>query len=170
PASVQLFIMSDDPFGRKGVNVLNEIVKSAGNSLKWDVRYFAEVHPNGNIKSLYGPGEVEEDEVRLLVKKYFPDKYLDFLVCRSKAAVATQYWQKCAREIGIDTQTIVEAYAVGEGAALLRADVESQPFEMKNYPSPTWLINNRYIVLGVNKDPVLAGICKYNSELGICGK
>lgn len=161
-----LFVMSDCPYGKKAIEALKEVYTTFNKSFDYEVHYIASESTTG-FTSLHGQYEVEEDIVQLCVKKYSPDKWLDYVYCRSVNGIKGIDWKTCGAEAKVDVTKVTSCAAGDEGKALLREDIKIAN-AMNIGASPTWLANNRYQFGGIDAATVQTQFCKYNSELAGC--
>jgi hypothetical protein len=165
-ANLMLFIMSDCPYGRKAIEALKEVYTTFNKSFTYEVHYIATESGTG-FTSLHGQYEVDENIVQLCVDKYSPDKWLDYVYCRSVNGVKGIDWKTCAAETKIDTAK-VDACAKGEeGKTLLREDIKIAN-AMGIGASPSWIANNRYQFGGIDAATVQTQFCQYNAGLAGC--
>jgi hypothetical protein len=166
---IQVFIMSDCPYGRQAIQALKPVVDNFGDALTWDVHYIAN-EQDGNFTSLHGQYEVDEDIVQLCVKAYSPDELLDYLYCRSTNGIKGIDWHTCAKDSGISSiavKTIEKCVNGTKGKELLSTDIKIAE-SLSIGGSPTWLANNRYQFGGIDSETVKTNLCKYNSGLSGC--
>jgi protein-disulfide isomerase len=167
---MQVFIMSDCPYGRQAIQALKPVVDNFGDAITWDVHYIASETNNGTFSSLHGQYEVDEDIVQLCVKEYSPDEFLDYLFCRSTSGVKGIDWHTCATDSGISSVAIktIEKCANGtKGKELLSKDIMIAD-ALGVGGSPTWMANNRYQFGGIDSETVKTNLCKYNAGLSGC--
>ncbi len=152
PHTLEIFNMSQCPFTGKA---LKSIIgaKKAGKlpkDIKIDLHYIAPAATTPGIvafQSLRGQPEVDKDIRQLCVKKYEPDKFLDYLWLRNKDVQSTD-WQTPAKEIGIDVQAI-EKCINEEGETLFKEDIKKAK-ELNIGASPTFIYENRILIVGFN--------------------
>ena len=156
---IDLFIMSDCPYGRKAVEGLKEAVDNFGTELKFDIHYIASEQGDG-FKSLHGQYEWEENVRQLCAKDIDSTKYLDYIYCRSINGVRGVDWQSCATSSGFDT-TAMQTCFDGKGKDLLREDIKIGN-GLSVSASPTWLTNNRFKFSGVDAETIRGNFCQYN--------
>lgn len=83
PNRLDLFVMSLCPFGQEAEKVLIEYLRA--NKLDIDLKiHYIVTFRNYGIDSLYGPQEVHEDIQQLLIQKYYPDVFFDYLLMRNQ--------------------------------------------------------------------------------------
>jgi len=166
---LQVFIMSDCPYGRQAIEALKPVVDNFGDSITWDVHYIVN-EQDGKFSSLHGQYEVDEDIVQLCVKAYSPDELLDYLYCRATNGVKGVDWHICANASGISSiavKTIEKCVNGSKGMQLLSDDMGIAD-SLNIGASPTWLANNRYTFGGIDADTVKTNLCRYNTDLKGC--
>ncbi|MBW2979078.1 hypothetical protein DRZ77_00080 [Candidatus Woesearchaeota archaeon] len=176
-AKLDLFIMSQCPFGMQAVNLMKEVLDAFGNDIEFDIHYIANEISNGTFVSLHGPAEVEENIRQLCAKKYYKkgNKYLDYIWCRNKD-IQSKDWENCAKKAGIDADKIKKCAEGDEGKKLLSEDIKIAQ-ELKIGASPTFLVNNKYAISGVDEstgrrtaEAIKQQFCQYNPNLKGCSK
>lgn len=163
---LDLFIMSQCPYGAQAMIAAKEFVDHTGGEVVLDVHFIGE-EANGELSSMHGPPEVEEDlRERCAVEHYGKQHhFLRYLACRSKD-YKNPTWQPCAEEAGMDAAKI-EACAAGEGKKLL---AESFQFarSLKIGGSPTFLSNNKREFNAVAASEIQRQYCQDNPSLKSC--
>lgn len=159
PGRLDMFVMSLCPFGNIAVGSIMQakMQKKMPEKLDMHVHYILSPLPADvamPLKSMHGLAEVEEDIRQLVVEKYFPDKWPDYMLLRSKNFEST-YWDDAARGAGLDPE-IVRSKAREEGEALLRENA-ALARELRITASPLFLYENRRI-LNVDGFEKLTGI------------
>ena len=157
---VQVFIMSDCPYGREAIKAMNGVKDNFGDALSYEVHYIASETTDG-FSSLHGQYEVDEDIVQLCVLEYSPEVWFDYMYCRSSNGVNGIDWKTCATSTGVDITSVETCFEGEEGKELLREDIKlAQGLGIS--ASPTWLANNKYTFSGIDAETVKTQICKYN--------
>jgi hypothetical protein len=121
---MELFVMSQCPYGTEAVNAIAEVKKQLGPGFALDIQYIGD-GTAGNLRSMHGENEVKGDIAQVCVLEQAPDKALDFMVCQNKnaRAVATN-WKECAGEVGIDADKLAACFEGDHGQKLLAASFE----------------------------------------------
>lgn len=173
PKRLDVFVMSQCPFGVKGLDAMKEVVenfKKAGEKLDFQIHYIGDGDAKA-LSSMHGPGEVDEDvREACAIKHYAKDlKYMDYIWCRNKSIRDTN-WQSCTGgQTGIDTDTIKKCAEGDEGKGLVAASfVDSKNSGMN--ASPTWLANNKYKFSGIDPETIKTNICQHNKMAGCDNK
>lgn len=169
PKRLDLFVMSECPYGIKALNAMDEVLKNfKGSGLDFHINFIATKEGEG-FKSLHGQGEVDEDIRELCaIKNYGKDnKYMDYIDCRNKNIKAD--WATCAtKETGIDKAKIEKCFA-GEGKKLLEENIKLGN-DLQINASPTWLANNKKKFSGIDAESVRKNVCEVNKDLKGCEK
>jgi 2-hydroxychromene-2-carboxylate isomerase len=170
PKKLEVFVMSQCPFGVQALNSMKEVLAAFENKIQFEVHFIADAQGDG-FKALHGQPEVDENIRELCaIKNYGKNfKYMDYILCRNKNIRSTD-WQSCTGgNTGIDTKKI-EACATGEeGKKLLREDIKvAQGLGVSG--SPTWLANNRNKFSGLDAESIKNNFCKFNQGLKGCEK
>lgn len=163
---LQVFIMSDCPYGRKAVEALKAVQDNFGDNLDFEIHYIATEQGDG-FSSLHGQYEVDENIVQLCVQEHSPDAWFDYMYCRSTNGVKDIDWKNCANENSVDVDAVQTCFDGEEGADLLREDIKLAQ-ELGISASPTWLANNKYTFSGIDAETVKMNFCQYNSDIEGC--
>lgn len=165
--NLNVFIMSDCPYGRKAVEALYDVEKNFGDELDFEIHYIASESGDG-FSSLHGQYEVDENIVQLCVKEHNDDDvWFEYLYCRSTNGVRGIDWKDCAEEVGVDIDTVQTCFDGDEGADLLREDIKIAE-SLGVSASPTWLANNKYTFSGIDAETVKQNFCIYNQGVEGC--
>jgi hypothetical protein len=168
PKLVQVFIMSQCPFGVQAVDAMKEVLENAKGKIKFETHYIAEKTPTG-FNSLHGQPEVDENIRHLCAKKYYraKNKWLDYIWCRDKDYRSAE-WEKCAVD-GIKADVIKKCSTGDEGKKLLEEDIKiAKALQVSG--SPTWLANNKFKFSGIVANDIKTNICQHNKDLEGCDK
>jgi hypothetical protein len=166
PKQLDLFVMSQCPYGAKAMIATKELLDHFGNDVALNV-YFIGDTVDGEMKSLHGQPEVEEDiRERCAIARYKqPKKYMGYLACRSKD-YKNPDWQSCATEAGLDP-AVIQACFDGEGKKLL-TDSFAVAEKMNIGSSPTFIVNNKREFNAIAVGPLAKEFCKDNPKLAGC--
>ncbi|MBW2992149.1 hypothetical protein KY345_02935 [Candidatus Woesearchaeota archaeon] len=163
---LQVFIMSDCPYGRKAVEALKGVIDNFGDALDYEIHYIASEDGDG-FRSLHGQYEVDEDIIQLCVKEHSPEEWFDYMYCRSTKGVRGIEWTECGNEAGVDIGAVQACFDGDEGKDLLREDIKIAD-GLGIGASPTWLANNKYAFGGIDSETVKSNFCSYNEGLEGC--
>jgi len=167
--NLQVFIMADCPYGKKAVEALKGVKDNFGNATTYEIHYIASENADGTFTSLHGTYEADEDMTQLCALKHSPDKWFDFVYCRSIEGIKGTDWKDCAKTSGIDATKVQACFDGAEGKSLLREDIKIAE-GLGIGASPTWLANNRYQFSGIDSETVKTEYCKYNTAQKGCEK
>ncbi len=143
--TLELFVMSYCPYGVQAEEKLIPIVKKFGDTIDFKLRFIAQEKESISLKditpftSLHGYPEVAENIRQLLIAKEYPDKYLDYILCRGKKL--NQSWEACARKLSIDVEKIQTLFDSPEAEQLFRENIK-RAAELGIRASPTILVDN----------------------------
>jgi len=168
PGTLDLFIMSQCPYGVQAVDAMREVLDAFGRGLKFRIHYIADEVEPGEFVSLHGPGEVAEDIRQLCAIRHYPKRhqYMDFLWCRNAAPDGD--WRACAK--GAIKASVIEKCAMsGEGRKLLSASAKFGN-DLGVNGSPTWLVNNHRVFSGLSPEDIRIGFCEANPGTQGCDK
>ncbi len=88
-----------------------------------------------------GDAEIEEDLRSVCAQKYYPEKFWDYITCRSKN-IGSSWWDDCAANMDLNK---IKSCARGpEGKALLKENTSLNQ-ELKIMFGPSYLLNNNQI-------------------------
>ncbi|RME23440.1 MAG: hypothetical protein D6806_11280, partial [Deltaproteobacteria bacterium] len=163
---LEVFVMSQCPFGVRALDSMKEVLKAFENKINFEVHYIASANGDG-FRSLHGPAEVDEDIRELCAIKYYKKnyKFMDYIWCRNKNIRSTD-WKACtSKETGIDAAKIEKCATSEEGKNLLREDIKiAEGMDVSG--SPTWYVNNKYRFSGLDPETIKTNFCRYNKLPG----
>lgn len=151
--TVELFVMSQCPFGVLAENALLEAEKNKllPEGVKVEVHYIgdAKKDPKGGweFSSLHGQGEWEENARQLFIARRFPEKFNAYLIERNKE-VSSPDWQKAAAAAGIDAAKVTAG--AEEGKTLLAADFAATG-ALGITTSPSFVVDGRQFMVGLGE-------------------
>lgn len=117
----------------KGTPALLEIVKEFNPAL-----HFLAMKQQNSFDAKSGNPEVEEYLRSVCVKNYYPQKFWDYIICRSKS-IDSSWWETCLENL--DTAKIKTCAQDKEGEALLEENISLNK-ELEIMFGPTYLLNN----------------------------
>lgn len=166
PNQIDLFVMSQCPYGAKAVIAMQDVIKNFAGKLKLNIHFIGS-EQGGKLTSMHGPAEVEEDiRQACAIKQYTKNqKYMSYLTCRS-ADYRSPNWEACTGKDGISA-SVIKKCVESEGEALLKKDFELAQLLNIN-ASPTLLANNKYKFNGIDAETIKKNFCQYNSSLDGC--
>jgi 5'-nucleotidase len=122
-------------FDKESKDLLPEILK-----FNPDLHFLA-VENKGEFSAPMGNFEIEEDLRVLCIKKYYPERFSAYLLCRLKD-IRSSWWQDCAS--GMDQAKIYACARGEEGKGLLRDNIGLSR-ELQVMFGPLILLDNREI-------------------------
>ncbi len=162
---VELFVMSFCPAGTQAEKQLLPFIQELGDQVDFNLHYLGKVKEDSNAKpgedymgftSSHGRAEVIEDMRQVALAHYYPDHYLDYILCRANHL--QESWEKCAQKFNIDTSKIDAIVHSEAGARLYRANIQ-RTHELEIHASPTLLIDGRKHDVWVFQNKV-RGVCQ----------
>ena len=141
---LELFVMSFCPFAIQAEEKIIPIVKKFGDKIDFKLQFIAqemETHSPQDItpfRSLHGYPEVAENIRQLLIKQEYPDRYLDYILCRSNKL--EKNWKACAEKFDIDGHKIQALFNAPETEQLFRENIK-RAAELGIKASPTVLVD-----------------------------
>ncbi len=143
--TLELFVMSYCPFGVQAEEKIIPIVKEFGNKIDFKLQFIAQEKEAPSpqditpFTSLHGYPEVAENIRQLLIAQEYPEKYLDYILCRGKKL--DKSWEDCAEKLGIDVVKIQSLFDAPEAEQLFRENIK-RAAELGVRASPTIFIDN----------------------------
>jgi len=103
--------------------------------------HFLVSQKDDRLDAKYGAAEVEECLRGVCVQKYYPEKFWDYLICRSKN-IGSAYWEDC---LGASDSSSVKSCARGpEGVKLLIENISLNK-QLQIMFGPSYLLDNQEI-------------------------
>lgn len=143
--TLELFVMSYCPFGVQAEEKIIPIVKEFGDKIDFKLQFIAEEKAELSLNeitpftSLHGYPEVAENIRQLLIAQEYPNKYLDYILCRGKKL--DKSWEDCGEKLGIDVAKIQRLFDSPEAEQLFRENIK-RATELGIRASPTILVDN----------------------------
>lgn len=154
---IELFVMSMCPAGTSAEDFLLPLIQEYQDEVDFQLHYFGKEDDEGDagqaykgFSSMHGRPEVIEDIRQLVVAREYPDKYIDFILCRNKTL--TKSWEDCARKLGLDVKRIADAVDSEETLAQYRENTaRTHALEITGSPTlyidgrehPVWVFRNK---------------------------
>ncbi|MBI5509936.1 MAG: DsbA family protein [Deltaproteobacteria bacterium] len=119
PALLELFVMSQCPYGTQVMDAVAPVVEKLGANLDLKVNYIGDKQGE-TLSSMHGDAEVKGDIVQLCAQQQAPWTFLKMVTCQNKNAreVATN-WEGCAKDAGLDVLQLKSCYEGDAGKKLL---------------------------------------------------
>lgn len=166
PRQLDMFVMSQCPYGAKAMIAAKELVDHFGDDVKLSVHFIGD-QQGGELRSMHGQPEVDEDiRERCAIARYKqPKRYMRYLACRSRD-YKNPDWQPCAVEAEMDP-AVIQACFDGEGKKLLAASF-AHAESMKISASPTFVVNNTRTFNAIEVGPLARQFCQDNPTVAAC--
>jgi 5'-nucleotidase len=103
--------------------------------------HFLTAEKNESFDAKHGITEVEEYLRSACVQKYYPEKFWDYLICRSKN-IRSSYWEDCLN--GVDEAGVKSCARGAEGINLLRENTSLNK-QLQISSGPSYLLDNQEI-------------------------
>ncbi len=130
-------------------------------------------YEGGNFVSLHGQSEVEEDIRQVVIMKYYPEKFKDYLLYRAEN-YDTDDWEEAAARAWINIDYVRQISESDEGERLFEENISrSQELNIKS--SPILLVNNKRLKGPINLYTLSRNICSSISrheqckDVPVCG-
>lgn len=137
PGQLDVFTMSYDPAGRESLRQIGNHIEKNPGAFNVVCRYLATFREFG-IDSQRGPDEINEDIRQLLIQKYYPDKFWQYLRKLNEG----KNFEAAFNELGIDAPLMLSRKQ--EGIELLEKDFNLAA-SLSISMSPTFLWENRFL-------------------------
>lgn len=138
--TLELFVMSQCPFGVQAEQALMPIVQELGERLEFKLYFVGWYNSNQVIESMHGQAEVAENHRQAVIAKLYPTLLDDYLLARAKN-YHTNEWKSIAQAVGVSPELVEKTMDSQEGKQLLVEAVRPS-IERKVYASPTVFIDN----------------------------
>ena len=141
---LELFVMSFCPFAIQAEEKIIPIVKKFGDKIDFKLQFIAQEKETPSpeditpFRSLHGYPEVAESIRQLLIGQEYPDRYLDYILCRGKKLEKS--WKDCAEKLGIDVSRIQKLFNTPETEQLFRENIK-RAAELGIKVSPTVFVD-----------------------------
>lgn len=137
PNEIDLFVMSQCPYGVRAENQIIDLMKleRLPKDLKINVRYIASER-NGEINSLHGSAEWEEDVRQIIIREKYPQKFWKYLEIRNKD-YRSSLWDVAAEEAGINPRIFRKYWKFG--LEKLKEDMKiTDDYNVSGSPTVIW--------------------------------
>ena len=81
---VDFYVMSQCPYGTQVEDAIKPVLDKLGKAVDFSINFIATDLGGGKFSSLHGQGEVDENIRQLCAVKYYPNTYMDYIVCRNR--------------------------------------------------------------------------------------
>ncbi len=134
---VKLFVMALCPFGTIAENIIQPVLDLLGDKISFQLFFIANENPDGSFQSLHGQLEVDENIRQLCAVKYYPETYMNYILCFNKD-YQNLPWESCINENNMPK--IKDCFQGNEGKELLSENIKEAP-KYQVSGSPTLIIN-----------------------------
>lgn len=168
PGKLELFVMSQCPYGVKALDSMAEVLKNFDNKLDFEVHFIADGTAKDGFRALHGQPEVNENIRELCAIKHYGAEYkfMDYILCRNKNIRSTN-WESCTGQNGIDTAVIKACFEGEEGKLLHEEDIKIAD-ALNIGGSPSWIVNGKHKFSGLDAETIRREVCKHNPALKGC--
>ncbi len=162
-AKVELYVMSQCPYGVQAENAFKDAVEKLGADLDFKVDFIGQTGADGALSSMHGPKEVMGDTVQVCAQKYTP-KWFQLILCQNKnSREVDTNWEACATEIGAPVDKIRTCANGDEGKKLLKESFDRS--EKKGARgSPTIYVGGNQYQGGRRPNDFMKAICGAYSD------
>jgi protein-disulfide isomerase len=159
---VELFVMSQCPFGVQAEESFREVVEKMGADVDFRLEFIGEKGPDGKPQSMHGPKEVKGNLVQICAMKHSP-AWFKMVQCQNKnwRAVDTN-WESCSAELGLPVDTIRQCAEGKEGEELLLASF-ARAADLGVSGSPTIRIGGKNYEGNRRTADLMRAICDANT-------
>ena len=142
--TIELYAMSLCPFANEVKRQLIPILKRYKQQIDFKMFYIADdfggtTYDLTRFDSLHGIPEIWENVRQLIIAKYYPDVFLDYLLCYTKNYRNYEGWKECASRLGIGTEKVEQLTRSEEGFSLLSKNIKEKRLSVQD--SPTLIVN-----------------------------
>ncbi len=196
PKQLELFVMSQCPYGVQALNAMDEVLQAFGNQMSFQVHYIANSDGQGGFRALHGKPEVDENIRELCAIKYYPKNYqwMDYVLCRNHD-IRSNSWEECtsARQKNcptakaekgkssptltaeqcsaakkINAKVIRRCFEGSEGKKLLEEDIKTAN-SLGIGASPTWVVNGKHKFSALDAESIRRNFCDKNDSESLEG-
>jgi hypothetical protein len=113
---------------------------------------------DGPFRSLHGGEEIDESRRQLILKADYPDRHLPYILCRSRQGAGGD-WQRCARAVGLDPDSLQTLAMSRRGERLFRDNIRLAN-DLHIDLSPTLLIDGEEFTGDLFGSSLTRSICR----------
>jgi hypothetical protein len=156
---LEFYVMSQCPYGTQVEDAIAPVLEKLGENVDFRLDFISTDLGDGEFKSLHGQPETDGNIVQLCAIKYNPESYMDMIVCQNKDARSIPgNWEKCAKDNGLDVESIRTCYEGDEGKELLSESVKRAQ-DRQASGSPTIYLNDVPYSGGRSEADFMRAIC-----------
>lgn len=152
-----LYIMAQCPYG---LPALSEVVALATSSprIELKVSFIGTVEPGGQLSSLHGPGEIDEEMTWLAIQELAPAKWMEFLELRSTDSLPVD---RIIYRLALDRGAL-ESWKAEHGREQLAMHYRRST-RLGIDASPTLLLNNVPVASPITRFRMAKDVCTQDS-------
>lgn len=125
PVKVELFVMSQCPYGVMAEEALFPALDRLGDAVDFRLHFIGSVEGDGSLSSMHGEGEVRADLLQVCAAKLAPKGYRAVVSCMNQEPEAIpDNFATCAQKAGLDAAAVTACADGDQGKALLKASFE----------------------------------------------
>ncbi len=157
--SLDLFVMSQCPYGTQAEDTIMPVIESFGDKVDFKLYFLASETENGFV-SLHGMAELQEDMRQNCIQENYSQKQLfDYLECvNSDISNVASNWKSCAEKVGINPSEVESCVNSEEGKQSFKENVALSKDLMVN-ASPTYYINDELYSEGRTAEQITRHLC-----------
>jgi 2-hydroxychromene-2-carboxylate isomerase len=163
---LDMFVMSQCPYGAKAMIAAKTFTDHFKGDVALDVHFIGDDR-GGQLASMHGPAEVDEDVREHCAHKLYPKnhQFMRYLACRSHDYQNPE-WKQCASDAGMDPAAIQKCFD-GEGkTGLGKSFALSSSLGIAS--SPTFLVNNKRQFNAIAASQIQKEYCQDNPDVAAC--
>ncbi len=132
-----IFAMGFCPYSRNTEVKLINFIRQNKLDIRLNLKYLVNIDES-EISSLYGPNELQEDTRQIIIQKYYPDKFLDYLLLAQNKTT-----EEALEELGLSLENVDSKKE--EALKILREHFRFSK-NLGITHSPTFLWENVYLI------------------------
>ena len=136
---LDLFVMSQCPFGVRAEEALLPLVSELGERIEFKLHFVGWLDQHQRIESMHGQAEVDENFRQVVISKLYPALFPKYLLARAKNYQSND-WKGVAQSLGIFPEIVEQRMVSEEGKQWLLEAIRPS-MEQKIYASPTVLLD-----------------------------
>lgn len=165
---VELFVMSQCPYGVMAENALIPVLEEFGNDVDFTLYFIASETETG-FRSLHGETELNEDLRQICIAENYPqENFFNYLACvNTDYGNISDIWEGCASSNGIDVQKIKNCSESAEAEEILKEHIKKGD-ELGVSGSPTFYFNGERYSGNRTANAFIRAICESTPESMVC--
>jgi hypothetical protein len=161
---VELFIMSQCPYGSQVVQGFHQAQEALGAHMDFRLDFIATQNQDGSFKCLHGESECEGNMIMLCAREHAPAQFLALAACMMEDfKEIPSNWPACSSQVGLALEPVQTCIDSGEAATLFAASLaRSQDRQAKG--SPTIFIGGEEYRGGRSGPALTYAVCQQLEE------